>query len=162
MEVLPTRELRPAVQARSLAGRKPGTGKQATRLLHITQTLQEPGKRYTLEELANKFSISTRTVRRDLKILEASGVKVIKHGDFLWSENTIVKKHEVALNLVRTIMGESEDPRLSLAYAWLQGKPVSVALIQAALSRTHPFGSSAQTYEQLKSLTKGQSHANAA
>lgn len=45
------------------------------RALALKATL-ESGRRWTLAQLAERFSVTTRTVRRDIAALEAAGVAV--------------------------------------------------------------------------------------
>jgi predicted DNA-binding transcriptional regulator YafY len=56
-------------------GRRPGTGSQATRVLRLYRRLWDlsPAGAF-LDELADEFGVSTRTMRRDLAVIRAAGV----------------------------------------------------------------------------------------
>lgn len=51
-------------------------GKALKRVLHLIRLLETATRQYTLLELADRLSVTTRTIRRDLAILEEVGAIV--------------------------------------------------------------------------------------
>lgn len=165
MAVLSTRRKKPALQARRRtsvgSGRKEGRGTQGIRIIKLIEILREPGSRHTLKELATRFNVVVRTIRRDLKTLKESGFKIVQFGAvYHCPENPIVRS-EVALDLLRNLLSEMPNPKLALAFAWLQSKPVSQSLIESALTNVLPYGPSQDLYNKLKKLTRKDEPVNA-
>ena len=63
---------------RSRSGRGSGSREKAIRLLRIIWLLQK--ETCTVEELAERFGVSRRTVYRDLELIEAAGLPVVTRG----------------------------------------------------------------------------------
>jgi len=152
MEVRKASRKKSPVRTRRVgSGRKAGRGVQAIRLLKLAEVLRAPGARLTLKELAKQQNVTVRTIRRDIKTLAESGVQIIKFGSYLHATDGKVSRNEVALDLIRHIMNESPSPRLALAYAWLQDKPVAPALIEGAMKQVVSFD---PLHKKLKALTQ--------
>ncbi len=78
------------MSSRYQAGRYPRND-ALVRVLSILRLLEQRG-RHTLDELATRFSVTTRTIRRDLKALEDVGYPI---GHEERCDNAVAKKFGV-------------------------------------------------------------------